>query len=439
MEVPTNKHLVEWFRTAAPYIRMHKNKTFVFAFDGSLVNSPNFMSFIHDLNILTSIGIKIVLVHGSLKEIRSLSKKKQISSHFVRDHQIIDKTMLSIAQEVSGKIRLELEAKLSTTLPNSPMEGSNIRVSSGNFIFARPVGVIDGVDTLYAGETRKIDVEAISDKLQNEEIVLLSPMGFSSTGEMFLLNKEDIAVNAAISLRADKLIFLTEPLHFEDRHFQQIREMYAEHVKTIIDSGTLSTNLAPILESAVKACNSGVDRVHVVNEGDSDALITELFTHKGMGILVTKSSTESVRRATPSDIDIILELIKPLQETQILTIRTREEVELAILDFIVLEHDKTVVGCAALHNFVEEKIGELACLAVHKSYRDAGGGTKLLKKIEKICKENKVPEIFALTTQSSHWFIQHGFSEKKLSQLPRKRLAMYNNGRNSKTLSKKIL
>ena len=439
MEAPTNKHLVEWFRTAAPYIRMHKNKTFVFAFDGSLVKSPNFMSLIHDLNILTSIGIKIVLVHGSLKEIRSLSEKKQISPRFVRDHQIIDKTLLSIAQEASGKIRLELEAKLSTTLPNSPMEGSNIRVSSGNFIFARPVGVIDGVDTLYAGETRKIDVEAISDRLQNEEIVLLSPMGFSSTGEMFLLKKEDVAVNAAIGLSADKLIFLTDPLHFEDRHFQQIREIYAEHAKAIIDNGTLSTSSILILESAVTACKAGVERVHIVNQADSEALITELFTHKGMGILVTKSSIESVRRAKPSDADIILELIKPLQETQILTIRTREEVECAILDFIVLEHDNTVVGCAALHVFVEEKIGELACLAVHQSYRDAGGGKKLLKKIEKICQEKRIPEIFALTTQSSHWFIQHGFSEKRVSELPPKRQAMYNKGRNSKTLSKKIL
>ncbi len=438
MSTTTSKDLIEWLRAAAPYIHMHKNKTFILVFDESLLASPNFMGFIHDLNVLASIGIKIVLVHGSQTEIEKTLKKKKITPRFVNQHQIIDKETLSVAQELSGRLRLELEGKLSTALPNSPMAGSNIRVSSGNFIFATPLGVIDGIDTLYAGETRKVDETAIIDRLEKQEIVLLSSMGFSPTGEIFVLTKEDVATEAAIALKADKLIFLSELPNIRNKQNQPIRELYTNKAKTILKDGTLCYKNRLTLRSAIKACDSGVERVHVVDVKYDGGLITELFTHKGIGILITKNPIESVRKAIESDADSIFELIKPLQENQILVPRTEKDLAKVIEEFIVLEHDSVIVGCAALHPFHSDKIGELACLVVHPVYRNTGAGKILLKTIEKLGREKNLSEIFVLTTKSTHWFIQNGFINQPITKLPIRRQKVYNSARNSKTLSKKI-
>ncbi len=438
MKTSSSKDLVRWFRAAAPYIHIHKNKTFVITFDACLMDSSNFIGFVHDLNLLLSLGIRIVLVYGAQEEIDRIVRHKKITQQYVRHHKVVDKNILSIAQDVFGRVRLELEARLSTSLPNSPMEGSNIRVSSGNFVFAQPLGIIDGVDTLFAGETRKVDEKAIDDRLNNHEIVLLSTSGFSSTGEVFCLTKEDLATKTAISLEANKLIFLGKPMELTDKNNHKVKEVFTNNFQTIIENNELSQESRFTLSSAVYACNSGVGRTHIIDGTQDEALLVELFTHKGLGVLVTKNPTESIRPALPTDNTAILELIKPLQDNNIIVPRSEVDLMKLIPNFIVLEHDQMLVGCAALHCFPDKKMGELACLAVHPVYQNIGAGKTLLSSIEELARKHNLLEIFVLTTQSAHWFLQQGFTPAGLAKLPSAKQDQYNQSRKSKILFKKI-
>ena len=432
------KDSVEWFRSATPYIRMHKGKTFVFVFDTSLSLSPNFKGFIHDLNLLLSIGIKVVLIYGFDEELKDKFSQPESKEIYDENRLVISKGLLSTIQERSGKFRIDLEARLSTNLPNSPMEGSNIRASSGNFIFARPLGIINGVDTLFAGEVEKIDVAGINDRLNTDEIVILSPLGFSPTGEIFLLRKEQVGELTAINLKADKLIFINDTSQFRDNINKDLREIHTDQLVSAIDNGTMPKQTQSTLEASLSACQRGVRRVHLVDQCDEYALITELFTHRGMGILITKSTVESMRDAKLGDADGILELIKPLQEVQILIPRTKEAVEEIIKDFTVLEHDGTLVGCVALHGYNDEKIGELACLVVHPSYQKARAGINLLARIESKCRARGIQKIFVLTTRSSQWFVRRGFAIGNIKNLPIEKQAVYNSERNAKVLVKNL-
>ncbi len=438
MSINSSKNLVRWFRAAAPYIHIHKNNTFVITFDASLMGSANFIGFVHDLNLLLSLGIKIVLVYGAQREISRTMQQRKITQQYVRHHKVVDKEILSIAQDVFGRVRLELEARLSTSLPNSPMEGSNIRVSSGNFVFARPLGIIDGVDTLFSGETRKVDGKAIGDRLDNREIVLLSSTGFSSTGEIFCLSQEELATKTAVSLKAGKLIFLGKPIELTDKKNRPVKEVFTNNFDTIIKDNDLDEESQFTLRSAALACESGVDRAHIINGTEDEALIVELFTHKGLGILITKNPTESIRKALPADSAAILELIKPLQDEEILSPRSEVELEEIIPNFIVLEHDQMLVGCAALNCFPDLNMGELACLAVHPVYRNIGAGKTLLTSIQEIGRKNNLSKLFVLTTQSTHWFIQQGFIPGSVTDLPPVKQERYNKSRKPKSLFKTI-
>ncbi len=136
--------------------------------------------------------------------------------------RITDSVALDCAQEAAGQLRYEIEAAFSQALPNTPMAGATVRVLSGNFITARPVGLVDGIDFIHSGTVRKVDAAGIASALDMGALVLLSPFGFSPTGEAFNLAMEDVATATAIALQADKLMFLTEiPGHSPNRRRPQ--------------------------------------------------------------------------------------------------------------------------------------------------------------------------------------------------------------------------
>jgi amino-acid N-acetyltransferase len=315
-------------------------------------------------------------------------------------------------------------------LPNSPMAGSEIRVASGNFVSARPRGVVDGVDMLYTGEVRKVDASAIRARLDHNELVLISPLGYSPTGEIFNVTLEDVAAECAIALRADKLIFLTDEAGVFDSKGKLLRELTVTDAQTLFDSAEKAgTSAAHYLPFAIKACRGGAARVHLVDRNVDGSMLLELFTHEGVGSMISQDPLEQLREATIDDVGAILQLIEPLETEGVLAKRSRELLEIEINRFMVLEHDRLIVGCAALYPFPEERAGELTCLAVRPQYRDAGAGEILLRAIEKL---------FVLTTVASHWFIEHGFASAPLSILPARKAALYNYQRNSRVLEKKL-
>jgi amino-acid N-acetyltransferase len=355
---------------------------------------------------------------------------------------VTDEDTLLCVKEANGRLRLEIEALLSMGLPNTPLAGSPIRVTSGNFVIAQPKGILNGVDMLYSGDVRKVRHEAIVRRLEDGELVLLSPLGYSATGEIFNLTHEDVASEVAIAIKANKLIYLCDQAGINDKHGNLLQELTVSEIKLTEKkkgkSKIPSQVQDRIFQGLIRASEGGVDRLHIIDRKINGGILLELFTHEGIGTMISQDSLESIRTATQDDIGGILNLIEPLEKEGVLVKRPRETLETEIQKFIIIEHDGLTIGCVALNPFQEEKAGELACLAVHPDFQNTGVGERLLKAIETSCKKQKLRNIFVLTTKSSHWFLENGFKKTLLEALPKEKAKLYNYQRNSKIYNKEM-
>jgi amino-acid N-acetyltransferase len=430
---------IDWFQSVTPYIHAFRGKTFVIAFGGDLVADGRFFDLTHDLNLLAALGVHLVLVHGARPQIETKLKEQNHPSRLHRGLRVTDAVALAAAKEASGRLRVEIEALLSMGLPNSPMAGADIRVASGNFITAKPLGVLDGVDYLHTGEVRKVHAPAIAKRLADNELVLLSPIGYSPTGEVFNLTLEDVAASAAIALGAEKLIFVMDTPGVTGRRGELLREVTVKQAKSrIARERQIESDVDAYLPWAVRACEQGVQRVHLISGHIDDSLLLELFTHKGVGTLLTPDPLQTLRSAHPEDIGGILQLIEPLEAEGILVKRNRALLESEIGRFVVIEHDGIVIACAALYPFPDEQAGELAGLAVRSDFRNQGAGDRLLKEIEARARRMKLKRLVVLTTRAEHWFVERGFIEADVNALPAPKRALYNYQRRSVVLVKRL-
>jgi amino-acid N-acetyltransferase len=433
------EQFVHWFRSAAPYIHAFRGRTFVIAFGGEIVAEGKFQALTHDLNLLASLGVRLVLVHGARPQIEAQLAARGAPPRYVRGVRVTDEHAMDSVKQASGRLRVEIEALLSMGLPSSPMANAEIRVAGGNFVTARPRGVLDGVDMQYTGEVRRIHAEAIRRRLDEGELVLLSPLGYSPTGEIFNLTVEDVAAEAAIALAADKLLFLTEQPGIADPSGPLLRELTVSAAEAMLrDRQDLPEDARLYLPAAVKACRAAVARVHLLSRHQDGALLLELFTHEGVGTMVARDPLERLRDARIDDVGGILALIEPLEADGTLVKRSRELLEMEIGRFAILEHDGVIAGCAALYPFAQERAGELACLAVHPDYRNSGAGDRLLRHIESKARAQSIRRLFVLTTRAAHWFVERGFLPAEVDALPQRRQQLYNFQRNSQVFVKTL-
>lgn len=444
-KVKKPQEFVSWFRSVAPYIHAFGGRTFVIAFGGEVVNEKQFVALSHDLNLLASLEVRLVLVHGARPQIEERLKRAKIEAKLADGLRVTDDEAMEAVKEANGAIRVEIEAQLSMGLVNSPMAGSDIRVASGNFVTAKPLGVRNGIDLQHTGEVRKINAGAIQKRLDDGEMVLLSPLGYSPTGEAFNLTVEDVAVSTAIALDADKLIFLMDSEGVHNLRGELLREMTAikaknllQHVSNNDEAINTSEDIVYYLPAAVRACEHGVARTHLISRHIDGAIIQELFTHEGIGTMVTELGLETMRQANIDDVGAILQLIEPLESEGVLVKRGRERIEMEINYFQVMEHDNRVIGCAALYPFQEEKTAEFACLAIDPQYRGSGRGDKLFQFCEDYARSKGFKTLFCLTTHTEHWFLERGFTLQKVEKLPTARQKFYNYQRNSKVFVKKL-
>lgn len=436
--MPANA-FVQWFRAAAPYIHAFGGKTFVLAFGGEVLTQGQFISLAHDINLLNSLGVKLVLVHGARPQIEAGLAARNAQIHYVEGLRVTDDAALACVKEAVGTVRVEIEALLSMGLAASPMAGADIRVASGNFVTARPAGVRNGIDLIHTGEVRKIDANAIRSRLDHEEIVLLSPIGYSPTGEVFNVTLEDVALHCAIALDAEKLIFMMDTPGVVDESGRLLKELTPESAEKVLsDAARLPEDVALYLPAGLRASRSGVARTHFISRHIDGGVLQELFTHEGIGTMLTAQRLETLRQATIEDVGGILALIAPLEQEGVLVRRKRELLEMEIDRFHVLVHDGDIIGCSALYPFPEQHAAELACLAVASGYRNSGRGEELLKGIEAQARSAGCDQLFVLTTQTAHWFIERGFVEAGLETLPKRRQDLYNYQRRSKVFVKAL-
>ncbi len=438
-ENQTSDPFVAWFRSSSPYIHAHRGKTFVVAFGGEAVADPAFSGLIHDIALLHGLGIRLVLVHGARPQIEERLRLRGAQMRVINGLRVTDEQALACVKEAAGAVRVEVEALLSLGVANSPMAGARIRVVSGNFVTARPIGVREGIDYCHTGEVRRIDFRAIEKVLDSGAIALIPPLGYSPTGEVFNLTAADVAGSVAVSLSAGKLIFLVEGPGLRDPAGGMISSLVPRELETLLETrAELPEELAQPLHSALHACRHGVKRIHLVERRMDGALLRELFTRDGAGSMLSAERYEEIRTARIDDVGGILELLAPLEEKGILVRRSRELLETEIDHFSVVERDGMVIGCAALYCYPDERMAELACLVVHPDYRQGGRGDALLEQMERRARERGVEQLFVLTTRTAQWFQERGFVSLPVDALPMGRRRLYNLQRNSKVFVKAI-
>jgi len=429
---------VNWFRQVSPYIHAHRGRTFVISLDGDTINSPHFPNIIHDIALLNSLGVKIVLVYGIRPQIEACLQQRGLASHYAAGMRITDVMSLPCVKAACGEVCLAIESYLSMGLSNLPESQQRIRTAAGNFITARPLGVRDGVDFCYTGEVRRVDAEAIAQQLEAGRIVLISSIGYSPTGELFNVLAEDVAADVAIAVNAAKWLYLTDIAGLTDPEQHTINSLTLWKAQELLTQQP-EAPIRHLLSNAIRACQRGVERVHVLSHHCDGGLLMELFTPDGIGTLISVDPFENIRKATIEDVGGLLELMTPLEDAGILVRRSREKLEMEINHFTLQRRDNTIVACAALYPFVEEHMAELACLAVHPDYTGQQRGDALLAYLEAEARQLGIKHIFVLTTQTAHWFQERGFIAADLATLPNAKQSFYNFQRRSKVFIKHLV
>ena len=430
--------LVEGFRHSVPYINTHRGKTFVIMLGGEAIEHENFSSIVNDIGLLHSLGIRLVVVYGARPQIDANLAAHHHEPLYHKNIRVTDAKTLELVKQAAGTLQLDITARLSMSLNNTPLQGAHINVVSGNFIIAQPLGVDDGVDYCHSGRIRRIDEDAIHRQLDSGAIVLMGPVAVSVTGESFNLTSEEIATQLAIKLKAEKMIGFCSSQGVTNDDGDIVSELFPNEAQARVEAqeekGDYNSGTVRFLRGAVKACRSGVRRCHLISYQEDGALLQELFSRDGIGTQIVMESAEQIRRATINDIGGILELIRPLEQQGILVRRSREQLEMEIDKFTVIQRDNTTIACAALYPFPEEKIGEMACVAVHPDYRSSSRGEVLLERIAAQAKQSGLSKLFVLTTRSIHWFQERGFTPVDIDLLPESKKQLYNYQRKSKVL-----
>ncbi|WP_299010745.1 amino-acid N-acetyltransferase [uncultured Shewanella sp.] len=430
--------LVNGFRQSASYVNAHRGKTFVVMLGGEALAQNQFHSIINDIALLHSLGIKIVLVHGARPQIDEALSAQSIKPLYHRGVRITDEASLKVIKQVVGGLQLDITARLSMSLSNTPLQGAQINVVSGNFVIAQPLGVDDGIDFCLSGKVRRIDTQGLARQLEHHGIVLLGPIAASVTGESFNLTAEEVATQIAVKLKADKMIGFSGEKGILNAQGDVLAELMPTDVHGLLvnakDDSAMSIGTRKFLQASIDACRNGVARCHFISYLDNGALLQEMFSRDGVGTQIVTESAERLRRASIRDIGGILDLIRPLEEQGILVRRSREQLEMEIEQFMLIERDSLVIGCAAFYPFEEDNAGEFACLVVHPEYRDADRGSLLLNNIIGQARVRGYSRLFALTTRSIHWFLEHGFKIVEVNELPEKKKQLYNYQRKSKIL-----
>ena len=434
-KMTSTQNNIAWFRYTAPYIKAHRGGTFVVYLGNGCLDAPTLTTLIHDLALLHSLGVRLVLVHATRSAIDASLKARGQPDTFRKGIRVTDEATLALASEIASQQRLKLERLISMGLPNTPLRGARLRVMSGNIVTAKPLGIHEGVDYLYSGKVRRVDAQAIRAILEQDAIALVSPLGYSPAGELFSVSASDIAEAVAVTLGADKLIFLDRQPGLKNDDGGLIRQ------STVADAGQLDITdpeQTRLRDTACRACSNGVKRCHLISFEREGALLEELFTHDGAGTLIAQNPYEQARPADIDDIAGIVELIRPLEDSGALLKRSRERLEEEIHHFVILERDGRIIACAALYPYEEAKVGEIACVATHSDYRGTGRAEQLLRELLARASAQALTHVFALTTQSTHWFFEQGFATGSQDQLPEEKQRMYNWQRNASVLVRPV-
>jgi len=424
-EIKSN-NVASFLRYSADYIKSFKEQTFVLCVKNSLLDNNSVSNVASDINLLSSLGISIIVIIDFSDEFHCLSYKKT---------SITDSDIKNITR-ANAKYLLDAVQKLSYgSIINSENKISPL-VTYSNLIISKPKGIENGTLQDHQGEIRSIDTKTISNRLDSGEIVLISPLTFSSTNEALYLNIDLIISAISKKIFIDKLIFLNNNL---DNIFSSDNELTYKELKSLRKKTNNKNSLIEI-NKILEFCVLEIPKIHIVPCNTDGAILIELFTKKGIGCIVTNNPLSNIRVADLKDVNSIIKIIEPHEKSGALVKRSRELIEIEINKFFVYTYDNFVIGTGFLNFFTEKNIiyAEIGCIAVHNEHQKNNIGKQLIAHLEKIASKKKAKSIFLLTTKSKSWFLNLGYKVSNIANLPATKIQLYNKKRNSIVLLKKL-
>jgi amino-acid N-acetyltransferase len=414
------------------YVPRFRDRIFVIAIDGQIAASDNLSNILTDIAVLRSLNIRIILVHGVGFQLRKTAAEKGLALSNSDGTGITDIPTLDIAVDTATRLTHEIMEGLTTV---------DLRAAYTNCLIAHPAGILSGVDQLYTGKIEKVDIRCLEVLLEEGIIPVIPPIGFDGEGRTYRVNSDAIAVEVGEAMRAAKIIFMfaQDGLSLNG---QMIRQIPAAEAEDIVKKRRLADNpeMHSKLEHAARASRQGVPRVHLVNGTVNEALLTEIFSNEGIGTMVYSNEYQQIRRLFKKDVRSVMTLIRQSVDSDELMRRTRQEILQQIEDYWVLEIDRNLVGCVALHNYPEAQAGELGCLYVSRRHENQGYGVKLMAFVEEVARSKGYKRLIALSTQAFAYLEQKGgFKEVSPEELPAPRREKYAiSGRHSRVLVKDL-
>jgi amino-acid N-acetyltransferase len=412
------------------YVPQFREKTFVVALDGAIVEDENFPNLLMDVAVLWSLNVRIVLVHGAAAQIRALAKATGAEPSDLEGSGVTDAETLQLALTAANRLTHELLEGLSA---------ADLRGASTNAVIAHPLGILRGVDHLFTGRVERVDVEFIQKLMASGVVPVIPPLGVDGDGHSYRLNSDSVAFEVAKALGAVKLIFVTSAEGLTVNG-SLARQVSVDELDKAVQEGAVAPGDLSKARHAVAACHAGVPRVHVISGQVDEGLLAEIFSNEGIGTLVYANDYRQIRRARKRDVRSIQQLIRASVESEELMPRTRAAIEKQLDDYYIFEVDRNPVACVALHVYPETQQGELACLCVRATHDNQGVGRRMVQFVEDRAREAGLKSLLALSTQAFNYFrSKAGFSEGKPEDLPPNRRKRYEeSGRRSKVLVKTL-
>ena len=414
------------------YVPRFRDKVFVIAIDGAIVEDENFQNLLLDIALLRNLNVRLALVHGAAKQVQTYAERLGVTPSDLDGTGVTDAATLQVAITAANRVTHEI---LEGLLAN------DLRAACPNAVVAHPAGIIAGVDKQFTGRVERVDFELLDAFLAKDIIPVIPPIGIDGVGRSYRLNSDAVAVEVAKTLRAVKLIYLTTENGVKGPK-GVIRQLTVEEAEAHLKrkGKDLSAEMATKLTHAVRAGKEGIERVHIIDGREQEGLLGEVFSNEGIGTLIYTNEYQAIRPAQKKDSRAVYTLIQQGIATDELVKRTRADVERQIGDFYVFELDRNPVACVALLTYPEQKKAELACLFVDERYANRGLGGKLISYVETRAREKGFTALLCLSTQAVNYFIQRGgFSLGTPDDLPPGRREVYDkNGRKSQVLIKSL-
>ena len=280
---------------ALPYIKKFNRQTMVIKYGGhAMVDEKLKKAFALDIILMKYVGLNPVVVHGGGPQIGEFLSKMSIKSNFVRGHRITDeKTMDIVEMVLAGKVNKEIVATINQhggqAVGLSGKDGHLITAKKPQFISNhdetgdKPDNPPEIIDIGLVGEVVSVDNRIIKSLIDNQFIPVIAPVGVGKDNETYNINADLVAGHIASSLKARKLILLTDVEGVLGRDGNLINSLTAEDANHMIADGAIKEGMIPKLQCSLEALKGGVEKVHIIDGRKEHTLLLEIFTDKGVG------------------------------------------------------------------------------------------------------------------------------------------------------------